>query len=100
MFVVIFRSKRSVDHSEMYQKWAEKMEQLVVAQSGYISHFSIRDEDTGEGVTVSCFDSQDAIKQWHDNSEHVEAQTLGRSHFYESFSVEVAEVARRYDWQN
>ena len=98
MFVVIFRSTRLLDHSELYQEWSEKMEQLVVMQDGYQSHFSFRDPETREGVTVSYFDSEESIKQWHNNPEHLQAQSLGRTHFYESFSVEVAEIRRRYEW--
>ncbi len=74
------------------------MEKLVVVQDGYQSHFSFRDPETREGVTVSYFDSEESIQQWHHNNEHNQAQKLGRSHFYESFSVEVAQLTRRYEW--
>ena len=87
-----------MDHSELYQEWSEKMEQLVVVQDGYLSHFGFRDPESREGVTVSYFDSEESIKQWHNNGEHLQAQSLGRTHFYESFSVEVAEIRRRYEW--
>ena len=88
-----------MDHSELYQEWSEKMEELVVVQDGYKSHFGFRDPETREGVTVSYFDSEESIKQWHNNDEHLQAQSLGRTHFYESFSVEVAEIERSYEWR-
>lgn len=98
MYVVIFRSTRSIEHSDLYSDWSEKMEQLVAYEPGYQSHFSFRDNETGEGVTVSYFDSEDSVKRWHQNAEHVEAQALGHTHFYEHFRVEVAEIRREYEW--
>ena len=99
MFIVVFRSTRSTDHSDVYRDWSQKMERLVVRQPGYQSHFSFRDNETGKGVTVSYFESEESIRQWHQHREHAEAQEFGRTHFYEDFSVEVAEIKRKYDWQ-
>jgi heme-degrading monooxygenase HmoA len=98
MYVVIFRSTRTDKNVDQYREWSEKMDILVAEQHGYQSHFGFRDSETGQGVTVSYFESEDSIKQWHNNSEHVDAQALGRAHFYESFSVEVAVIKRHYEW--
>jgi len=75
------------------------MEQLVACESGYQSHFSFRDKETREGVTVSYFDSEDSVKRWHQNAEHIVAQELGKTRFYQSFRVEVAEIKRQYEWR-
>jgi heme-degrading monooxygenase HmoA len=98
MYIVISRSTRTPDYSDLYSEWSEKMEHLVASQSGYQSHFSFRDGETGDGVTVSYFDSEKSISQWRDLNEHLEAQTLGREHFYEGYTVEVAHIERRYEW--
>ena len=99
MDVVIFRSTRSIEHSDLYLEWSEKMEQLVACEPGYQSHFSFRDKESGEGVTVSYFDSADSVKRWHQNTEHAEAQELGKTRLYLSFRVEVAEIKRQYEWR-
>ena len=99
MYVVIFRSTRSIENSDLYSEWSEKMEQLVACEPGYQSHFSFRDRETREGVTVSYFDSEDSVRRWHQNAEHIEAQELGKTHFYLSFKVEVAEIKRQYEWR-
>ena len=99
MYVVIFRSTRTNTNVEQYREWSEKMENLVAEQPGYQSHYGFRDSETGQGVTVSYFESEESVKQWHDNSQHTQAQELGRTHFYESFSVDVAEIKRHYEWR-
>ena len=37
-----------------------------------------------------------SIKKWKQNSEHREAQTLGRKQWYEAFKVRIALVERDY----
>lgn len=99
MHVVIFRSTRLNQYEDLYRIWSEKMGNLVMRQPGYQSHFSYRDNENGQGVTVSYFDSEESIKLWQLNADHVEAQIFGRTHFYESFVVDVAEVNRHYEWR-
>jgi heme-degrading monooxygenase HmoA len=48
------------------------------------------------GITVSYWESEDAIRQWKRNAEHLEAQRRGRAEWYESFVVRVCRVERAY----
>lgn len=98
MFAVIFRSTRRVDNDDLYATWSALMEARVVVAHGYVSHVGFRDPVTREGVTISYFDSLDAISEWRANEEHQEAQGLGRSEFYEEYTVEVARIEHRYGW--
>jgi heme-degrading monooxygenase HmoA len=74
------------------------MENLVKSISGYISHYSQRDAQTREGITVAYFDSLEAIKVWREHPEHKATQELGRTHFYESYDVKVVKVEREFRW--
>lgn len=76
------------------------MEGAVSKQDGYISHFSFRDTETGDGVTISYFDSEESISKWRQDADHREAQLLGQEKFYQHYSVEVVEVKRHYVWSN
>ena len=74
------------------------MENLVKSIKGYISHQGLRDPQTREGVTISYFESLEAIKTWREHPEHKETQELGRTHFYEHYEVKVVKVEREYEW--
>ena len=100
MYAVIFRSVRTTHSEELYQEHSEKMESLVKSMKGYISHHSQLDAITREGVTISYFDSLEAIKAWRDHPDHKATQELGRTHFYEHYEVKVVKVEREYEWRS
>lgn len=74
------------------------MEEAVTAIDGYVSHVGFRDPVTRQGITVSYFDSEDAIRRWREVADHVAAQALGRELFYDDYTVEVARIERAYSW--
>lgn len=96
--VCIFRSRRTDHSDEEYEKWSERMDHLVRAAPGYIDHSSFRDEASGKGVTISYFQSMPDLVAWKQQSEHLEAQALGRTAFYDEYEIEVAEIVRQYEW--
>jgi heme-degrading monooxygenase HmoA len=52
-----------------------------------ISHYSHRDPASRSGVTISYFESLEAIKTWREHSEHKEVQRLGRELFYSWYEI-------------
>ena len=74
------------------------MAKLVKATPGYISHYSHRDPVSRSGVTISYFESLEAIKTWRENPEHQEVQRLGRELFYSWYEIQVVKVDRQYEW--
>ncbi|MDI4650702.1 MULTISPECIES: GFA family protein [Pseudoalteromonas] len=50
----------------------------------------------GLGITVSYWQSLDAIKAWKQNVEHLNAQQLGRDKWYSAFTTRIAKVERDY----
>jgi heme-degrading monooxygenase HmoA len=99
MYVVIFRSTRTLENQDLYRRWANQLGLAVKKSPGYISHFGFRDQDSGEGVTISYFESEEAIRGWKALAEHLEAQNLGREEFYSEYRVEVAQITRAYGWK-
>lgn len=93
---VIFTSTRTQDHNEEYSQWSERMSELASQQPGFIDVVSARDPKTRFGITVSYFQDEQSAQNWKANVEHLEAQRLGRTDFYESYSVKVAQVFREY----
>jgi heme-degrading monooxygenase HmoA len=93
-YAVIFSSmRREGDHG--YAATAQRMEQLVALQPGFLGVESTRGAD-GFGITVAYFDSEEAIANWRDNAEHAAARERGRNEWYEHFELRVARVERAY----
>jgi heme-degrading monooxygenase HmoA len=94
----IFRSTRTDHSDEEYRAWSEEMDELVTSTPGYVRHYSFRDEQSREGVTISYFDDDDSIIEWKSAARHQEAQQRGRDTFYSNYSIDIAHVVRHYDW--
>ncbi|MCX2778128.1 antibiotic biosynthesis monooxygenase family protein [Microbulbifer thermotolerans] len=72
---------------------ADYMMALAARQPGFLGVESARED---LGVTVSYWESLEAISNWKNNLEHREAQKLGRQCWYTHFRVRVAKVERDY----
>lgn len=93
-YAVIFTSTRT-EIEEGYTEMAEKMEQLAKQQPGFIGIESARNEI---GITVSYWESLEAIKDWKMNLDHLDAQQKGRSIWYKNYKVRIAKVEREYEF--
>lgn len=91
-YAVIFTSVRT-DIDEGYAQMADKMVRLAAEQPGFLGMESARD---GLGITVSYWDSLEAIKNWKNNLEHLAAQKLGHEKWYSSFKTRISKVERDY----
>lgn len=94
-YAVIFTSVRT-DISEEYAATAERMVQLASEQPGYLGHESARDT---LGITVSYWESLEAIKNWKQQSEHVQAQEKGRTRYYAAYTTRICLVERDYHFE-
>ena len=93
-YAVIFTSTRTpVD--EGYDAMAERMGELVSKQPGFLGVESTRGAD-GLGITVSYWESLEAIAAWKANAEHRIAQITGHRKWYEHFETRIARVERAY----
>lgn len=95
-YAVIFSSINSEDITG-YELMAEQMVELVKKQPGYLGHESARNTI---GITVSYWDSLDAIKNWKSVSEHLIAQQLGRDKWYSSYKTRICVVERDYGFDS
>jgi len=93
-YAVIFTSTRT-EVEAGYTEMAIKMVELAKAQPGYIGMESARSEI---GITVSYWESLEAIKNWKANMEHLEAQEKGRTTWYKNYKVRIAKVEREYEF--
>lgn len=93
-YAVIFTSQQSADTSG-YGDTASRMMELAAQQPGYLGAESTRDS-SGLGITVSYWQSEQAIAGWKANAEHTIARETGRKRWYTHYELRVAKVERAY----
>ena len=91
-YAVIFTSIKK-EETEGYASMAEKMVELAAKQPGFLGVESARQE---VGITVSYWESMYAIKLWKENTEHLIAQEMGKTNWYEHYTVRICLVQREY----
>ena len=91
-YAVIFTSLRT-EVDESYGHMADAMVELAKQQPGYLGIESARD---GLGITVSYWESLEAIRNWKENAQHQVAQKLGKEKWYTAFKTRICKVERDY----
>lgn len=94
VYAVIFISMLS-DSTEGYLEMALQMEELAKRQPGYLGLESARDK---KGITISYWESLEAIKAWKQQSEHLLAQKKGIKDWYNWYKVQICKVEREYEF--
>jgi len=93
-YAVIFTSLRTEgDHG--YSDMAAEMEELAKQQPGYLGIESARQ---GLSITVSYWESLEAIRNWKANARHLFAQQQGREKWYEQYKTRICRVERDYEF--
>jgi heme-degrading monooxygenase HmoA len=93
-YAVIFTSKLA--NTAGYAQMALKMEELAQQQAGFMGMDSARED---VGITVSYWKDVESIQAWKKNVDHLNAQELGKTKWYESYSVRIAKVEREYNFK-
>ena len=94
-YAVIFTSLRS-DVDEGYAVMADRMLELATLQPGFLGAESARD---GLGITVSYWESTEAIRNWKRHAEHLVAQQKGRDIWYTAYKTRICKVERDYGFE-
>ncbi|MEK3884563.1 antibiotic biosynthesis monooxygenase [Paenibacillus sp. PL2-23] len=97
-YAVIFTSKRT-DGDNGYGSMADRMEKLAREQPGFLGVESVRDA-YGEGITISYWESLEAISAWKRNEAHQAAQYKGRQEWYQQYKVRICRVEREYGFDS
>ncbi|MET3207895.1 UNVERIFIED_CONTAM: heme-degrading monooxygenase HmoA [Paenibacillus sp. PvR008] len=93
-YAVIFTSERN-EGDRGYEKMGDKMLELAAKQPGFLGVESVRDSQ-GVGITVSYWESLDAIRSWKQHETHQVAQEKGKAEWYKSYGLRVCKVERDY----
>ncbi|WP_298781676.1 antibiotic biosynthesis monooxygenase [uncultured Polaribacter sp.] len=84
------------DNLEGYLEAAKRMEELAKLQKGYLGIESARNEI---GITVSYWETLEAIIAWKNNVEHTEVRNLGREKWYQQYQLRICKVEREYGFK-
>ena len=93
MYAVIFKAESKLKEQD-YSETAERMRELAINKYGCLEFVSVCEGENE--ISISYWESEDIIKRWKQDEEHVKAQEKGKALWYKSYSVEVCEVMRSY----
>jgi heme-degrading monooxygenase HmoA len=91
-YAVIFTSLRTTVE-EGYGVTADRMVELAQQQPGYLGHESARET---VGITVSYWQSLEAIQQWKQQAAHLLARQYGKQKWYAAYKTRICLVQRDY----
>ena len=97
-YAVIFTNQRTPNDPDGYEETAARMVELAAGQPGFLGIESVRDAN-GVGITISYWESLNAIREWREHAEHRIAQRLGREKWYEWFRLRIARVEGEYEFK-
>ncbi len=93
-YAVIFSNQMGEDAAG-YSGMADLMVSMSADQPGYIGIETTRDSE-GFGITVSYWESEEAIAQWREDAKHQAAQMKGKMTWYDHYQLRVAKIERQY----
>ena len=93
MYAVIFKAESKLKEQD-YSETAERMRELAINKYGCLEFVSVCEGESE--ISISYWESEDKIKRWKQDEEHVKAQEKGKALWYKSYGIEVCEVMRSY----
>lgn len=93
-YAVIFTSTRTKGDNN-YSAMAKTMEDLAKQQPGFLGIESARND---VGITVSYWKALDDIATWKQQTNHILAQKLGKTNWYDWYKVRICKVEREYEF--
>lgn len=97
MFAVIFKAKTG-QQDQNYIDTVNKMRELAFSKYGCLDFIAVTEGDTE--IAISYWESEQDVLAWKNDPEHHLAQALGQEKWYQSYSVEVVEIKRKYRFPN
>ena len=101
MLIVVFEFTLNDGVGDRYFELAAMMREEIQHQPGFISIERFRHlDDEQRVVSISTWESEDAIKQWRGNLKHRMAQKEGKATIFKNYRLRVASVLRDYGLNN
>ena len=89
--VTVFRNRLREETADAYAATSARMTELARAMPGHLDSKTFAADD-GERVTIVTFADRASHEAWRDHPDHLVAQHRGKTEFYETYSIQVADV--------
>lgn len=97
MIAVIFEVWPEPEHKQNYLDTAAELRPLLESVDGFISVERFESlSQPGKILSLSFFDSEEAVENWRQRPTHREAQRTGREGYFSDYRLRIAAVARDY----
>ena len=97
MIAIIFEVWPKTEHEKDYLDEAAGLRSLVESIDGFISIERFESlYEPGKILSLSFFESEEAVTAWRNVLEHRKAQALGRGRYFADYRLRIAEVRRDY----
>lgn len=97
MIAVIFEVWPQPEHRQDYLQAAAELRPLLESIEGFIAVERFESlAEPGKLLSLSFFESEEAVDRWRRLPEHRKAQALGRGHYFAGYRLRVARVLRDY----
>lgn len=101
MYAVIFEVEVKEEGKEQYLKIAAKLKEQLVKMEGFLSIERFQSlVDEGKILSLSFWESKEAIALWKSNMDHMNAQAKGRSSLFKDYRIRIAEVQKDYTMES
>lgn len=95
MYVVIFRARAGAQDNE-YGETVKHLRERAFSTYGCLEFVAVTEGD--QEISVSYWQDEESIRRWKEDAAHRLAHEHGKAKWYESYSVDVARIARRYHY--
>jgi heme-degrading monooxygenase HmoA len=97
MYAVIFRATVNELNSE-YHTHAKRMRELAFSKYGCLDFINVTEGN--QELAISYWESEEQIKKWKFDPEHLQTQELGKKDWYKDYQVQVAKIEREYEGES
>ncbi|MEL6574073.1 MAG: antibiotic biosynthesis monooxygenase [Pseudomonadota bacterium] len=97
MIVMVFEFVVEAHEMDDYMRTSTELREHLSGIEGFVSIERFESATKpGRFVAIGYFKNEDAVTQWRNLPEHRRAQALGRSRFFKSYRLVMADVTRDY----
>jgi heme-degrading monooxygenase HmoA len=90
--IVAFEGKVYPSHSTLAEEYYKTLSQLVVTQPGFISETPfVSTEQKGGQLLYAVFQSEEHVRAWKNDPQHLEIQKLGREKVFVDYRIRSGE---------
>lgn len=101
MYAVIFEVFVKEEGKNEYLAIAAELKEQLVKIDGFISIERFQSlVDEGKLLSLSFWESKEAIHTWKSNLDHMQAQAKGREAIFNDYRIRIAEVVKDYTMES